>query len=78
MNKTKWNKGKPPHVGWWQTQSNWWRWWDGSQWSYGASAHVTKTHAARIAKTKIPAHNAPNIEWCDYYPINARVPRVQP
>lgn len=51
---TKWHKGPPPSIGWWQAsnarQSRILRWWNGVHWS--EPVHVTESaeKAARIAK----------------------------
>lgn len=81
MTNIKWNDGPPPFVGWWRTRladygfEDFWRWWDGEQWSTLAfnsdSANAAATYA-RI-KTKFPISQ---IQWCDYWPENARVPRL--
>jgi hypothetical protein len=76
----KWHRGPPPHVGWWNASllqdPICWRWWNGGAWSidvettfstemleYYASHVTTQTHL---------------VEWTDYWPENARVPRVDP
>ncbi len=79
--KRIWHKGPPPHVGWWNASRkraiDLWRWWDGEQWSQGARARRTASAAAPIAKR--PAWSPKNeIEWSDYYPADARVPRLDP
>lgn len=73
-----WNKGAPPHVGWWNASNyrapNAWRWWNGQRWSrvvYGASSDVrVEVQAAR------PAPVQSRIEWTDYWPEGARVVRL--
>ena len=74
-----WHKGPPPHVGWWNASTsrarNLWRWWDGAEWStyvFSASTAV----AARRAAATTRGYNG--IEWTDYYPADARVPRLDP
>lgn len=75
-----WHKGQPPHIGWWNASKigsyDTWRWWNGSEWSVlvyeeeaQLSASIFAKHVARIQV---------NIQWTDYYPVNARVPRVDP
>lgn len=76
-----WNAGPPPHVGWWNASisqdENAWRWWDGVQWSRSAMPGETAKLAGSQARRQ-PMGNAEDMEWCDYYPENARVPRVDP
>ncbi len=81
MSNLKWHSGPPPHVGWWAT--GWtdactlWRWWDGDQWSIATlnteSATVAKYYAALPSGIRLS-----EIVWCDYWPENARVPRIDP
>lgn len=79
MNARKWNKGLPPHVGWWNASrcraQDCWRWWDGKQWSFPAPLGRERGVAER-ARQK--AGNQARIEWTDFYPEGARVPRVAP
>jgi len=75
-----WNSGPPPHVGWWNASSignfkRAWRWWDGKQWSAAAIFSQDVTEAVRGAGM---AARERNIRWTDYYPVDARVPRVAP
>jgi hypothetical protein len=73
-----WKKGPPPHVGWWNASTCGalaaWRWWDGKRWSrvvYSfASAHRAKFSAGRAAPTQYI------VEWNDFWPEDARVPRL--
>jgi len=75
----KWHKGPPPHIGWWN--ASWcqlkdsWRWWDGKTWSCSTTPRHTAEEAAECAKTPC---NANDIKWTNFYPENARVPRVRP
>lgn len=77
--KRKWHKGPPPHVGWWNASAlrshRVWRWWNGRQWSLPASPLYSAKEAAGAGN--IPAA-ASDIQWTDYYPANARVPRIAP
>lgn len=74
-----WNSGPPPHVGWWNASiaqdENAWRWWDGVQWSDWAGPSYT-AEDARAAVLRLDYEGG--IEWTDYYPEGARVPRVDP
>lgn len=78
-NKRVWHKGPPPHAGWWESSvsrnRNLWRWWDGKCWSKAASYHLSAETAAFNADFPT-THSC--IEWTDYYPANARVPRIDP
>lgn len=77
----KWHSGPPPHVGWWNASrdrnESLWRWWDGSEWSKSTSRWDDALSAARSAAVRRGDPNA-IIEWSDYWPANARVPRVAP
>ena len=80
MTDCKWNKGPPPHVGWWNASKSRnpavWRWWDGRCWSEWCFPHGTIDYVAEAANT-IDVSGLP-LEWTDYWPANARVPRVKP
>lgn len=88
MSKIKWHSGPPPHVGWWATDESvesqyrldrwtWWRWWDGEWWSIAAFSKDSASVAAHYAA--LPSgKRLSDIVWCDYWPKNARVPRVDP
>ena len=75
-----WHKGPPPHIGWWNASQNRseivWRWWNGVEWSWGASCNVSAKTAASWAGLGTSADYG--VEWSDYYPEGARVPRVNP
>jgi hypothetical protein len=81
MSARTWHKGPPPHVGLWNASvSGWndlWRWWDGNAWSQGELPHATARQAEKTAAAG-DRHNPDAIQWTDYYPENARVPRVNP
>lgn len=75
----KWHKGPPPHRGWWNASvgrdNKAWRWWDGRHWS----SHVTDECYAKDAEFYASIkYTFQDIEWSDYYPPNARVPRINP
>lgn len=76
----KWHKGPPPHVGWWEASwnrnTNVWRWWDGFEWSVHSNQHDNQYTACAWAHKKVL--DGGSIEWTDYYPKNARVPRIDP
>lgn len=75
-----WHKGPPPHVGWWNASANRyhnvWRWWNGKRWSVGVRDHETPERAALFARKKVDV--LAYIEWSDYWPEGARVPRIDP
>lgn len=53
-----------------------WRWWDGSNWSVCVDNSRTAIEASQYAD-----HNifwTQNIQWNDYWPKFARVPRIDP
>lgn len=70
-----WHSGPPPHVGWWNASYfddyKLWRWWDGERWS-----RINNPDAKVLV---VNTYYLPDeIRWNDYYPANARVPRVNP
>lgn len=77
--KRKWHKGPPPHVGWWNASAfrspNIWRWWDGHRWSLSVSSGRSADEAGRQASQK---SDSMTVKWTDYWPENARVPRIAP
>lgn len=80
MSERVWHKGPPPHVGWWnasviRVEENW-RWWEAGEWSNPAYFDEPPEVAADIATHVSPEQSA--IEWTDYWPENARVPRLDP
>ena len=78
----KWHKGFPPHTGWWYTKFDqciyFWRWFDAENqtWSVGVPDTYTPEQAARWAAQKGAIQTS--IEWSNYWPENARVPRIDP
>lgn len=74
-----WHQGPPPHVGWWNANSIRsqiiWRWWDGERWSMPATDSFGPAAAAIRANRP---YASDNIEWTDYWPENARAPRIKP
>lgn len=81
MDERKWHKGPPPHIGWWN--ASWcchietWRWWNGRHWSRGAEPTNSTGLVVASAKERAPIFED-DIEWTDYWPENARVPRLDP
>ena len=80
MTARTWHDGPPPHVGWWNASidrlEDIWRWWDGKNWGWATSQRDSQHEAGRMAKQK--TQDYVRIEWNDYYPANARVPRINP
>jgi len=80
--KLKWHSGQPPHVGWWMASifrdEHCWRWFDGKHWALPASDDESAVVAAMYANRRAAPHHAKQVEWTDYYPENARVPRIDP
>lgn len=78
------HNGPPPFPGWWYTSSGidnewrWWRWWDGESWSFGVSVGDDGIKAAETAMNKVYHTIAKCIKWCDYWPEDARCPRLNP
>ena len=80
--KHTWHKGPPPFVGWWKTK--WertdginWRWWNGELWS--KCALYDDYILTVMDKANKPSNFLPDeILWSDYWPENARVPRIDP
>lgn len=81
-----WYQGDAPAIGWWMCRDNLfgpgerWRWWDGDCWSLFAEPYHDAHHAAWVASHRAncaATDNLPElvIEWCDYYPTDARVAR---
>lgn len=75
-----WHKGPPPHIGWWNASLHFdpkaWRWWDGEQWSMSPNISLSADRAGAVASNKAPSEWP--IQWSDYWPEGARVPRVDP
>ena len=76
-----WKNGPPPHIGWWNASivmdDRAWRWWDGEYWSMRACPANSREQAMTVAKTRSRITNE-IMQWTDYWPENARVPRVAP
>lgn len=74
-----WNKGAPPHVGWWLAKDrlplvgNEWRFFDGVAWSIFCREREDGSDGERYSD-----FNINEIEWSWYWPENARVARVNP
>jgi hypothetical protein len=76
-----WKKGPPPHVGWWNASSQRdprvWRWWDGKLWRWPSLDSRTADSAARDSQRHSSPWNRSLVEWTDYWPEGARVPRLE-
>ena len=85
-----WHSGPPPHVGWWNassatyvdrwnpTRNNVWRWWNGHAWSVPVYESNTISDVANRAEIALDSDYSSAVEWTDYWPENARVPRIDP
>lgn len=82
MNKRIWHSGPPPHIGWWNASTmkapDIWRWFNGERFSIPCSPdepiHLLNIRAKEPAYTTKPRP----MEWTNYWPENARVPRIKP
>ena len=76
-----WKNGPPPHIGWWNASSvmddRAWRWWNGEYWSMRACPANSREQVKIPAKTRSRITNE-IMQWTDYWPENARVPRFAP
>lgn len=74
-----WNSGPPPHPGWWNASTlgneSMWYWWDGEGWYGAVDSTRHPLEAAEIVACVI-CRGTTRIQWTDYYPHDARVPRV--
>jgi len=65
--KEGWRKGPPPSIGWWPASrcgnKHVIRWWDGEQWSQGASRFDSIERAAAHAVCHDSGHVNPPILW---------------
>lgn len=63
--KVQWFSGPPPAVGWWPAAElktdGYYRWWNGSYWSYIAIGSDTKAVASKIAEMK--DHKQASVLW---------------
>lgn len=80
MSDRVWHKGPPLFTGWWNASEDKddeiWRWWDGKNWSEPAIPYTSADTAAYQAGR--PNWRQHRIQWTDYWPENARVPRLDP
>lgn len=78
-----WHKGPPPHPGWWnaslQRSALSWRWWNGREWSFAVKpAEMAGPALNDLAAAAAPSWDQEDMEWNDYWPADARVPRLNP
>lgn len=77
-----WNRGAPPHKGWWNASMvqryDSWRWWDGEAWCMPCLPHSPAANAALSAQRRDDPHIQKVMQWTDYWPEGARVPRMIP
>lgn len=77
-----WNSGHPPFPGWWNASAihdtNMWRWWDGRNWSWGVGSDASPAELESHIALKVKDRVSWRIEWTDYWPEGARVPRLNP
>ena len=84
VEEREWHSGPPPHVGWWNASYTTgvnremvWRWWDGKNWSLNVfDTESNVAHIGSLSHRIDPRQHL--IEWTDYWPENARVPRINP
>lgn len=80
MSERVWHKGPPLFPGWWNASGGKdeeaWRWWNGHHWSEAAFPSMSTGTAAHQAGRKNWTQKL--ILWTDYWPENARVPRLDP
>jgi hypothetical protein len=78
----EWHSGPPPHVGWWNASMNespnTWRWWNGTAWSTACFQGIEINEIGRIALEPGDTYEQECVQWSDYWPENARVPRIDP
>lgn len=80
-----WNKGAPPHVGWWAVHASWGKlgqfhaWWDGNMWSYQTCDDDEDCSYATDHLGSYEAGVRGNwSKWSWTWPEHARVARVNP
>lgn len=80
MSERVWHKGPPPFPGWWESSPletpGAWRWWNGNCWSLNCRPNESTREIKRRAS--FPSLASDVMAWTDYWPENARVPRLDP
>jgi len=84
----KWNKGFPPFTGWWNVVLDKYKengvgsWFDAEKQTWGQFCfeYQCQKEVARLAVIPITLTQLHSfqIEWTDYWPENAHVPRIDP
>jgi hypothetical protein len=60
---------KPLKPGWYLCHSFWWRWWDGSLWSFGVQAYNTPSvKALYTSRLKCDKFISDDMEWSTICP----------
>lgn len=59
----EWHHGPPPCIGWWPTESDWFRWWDGECWSYGCKFNTTREDVENSSAKKIDEWANDDTKW---------------
>lgn len=81
VKKRVWRDGPPPHIGWWNASVNRgkhvWRWWNGKAWGLPTSCWASRG-CIQAYDAEQRAKRQADIQWNDYWPENARVPRMRP
>lgn len=74
----EWEHRHPTNQGWWRVRNDQrtnlelYSWWNGEVWSHTFSPHED------IPDTLPTYPPGVRLGWCDYWPLNARVPRIDP
>lgn len=79
-----WHLGFPSNIGWYLTAimneeetTQHWRWFDGLQWSFACKPEYSLSLIAEYAQ-KYTVFTSCEFVWCEFWPKNARVPRINP
>ena len=80
------HSGPPPFPGWWRIKPaipveaicEKWSWWDGENYSAVVLPFDPPAHVAYFATVKMHKSLSPFVQWCWYWPKEARVERTEP
>ena len=81
--KHTWHKGPPPFPGFWLTRISTmhtaccWRFFDGQYASIPMGEQLNNLQINKFAAS-VSAFDPDELLWSDYWPENARVPRIDP
>lgn len=79
--KRIWHNGPPPHIGWWNASVHEcpmiWRFWTGEAWTNSITPRMICPDSVEGLGIRCGDWQA-RIKWNDYWPENARVPRIDP